>query len=109
MDTNNKYLQKITHAAMIGLVVGLTIWLVSLCLAASYTHRTEADSIYKLRVGPFLMSTISKQTIEGGFTASISLHSGMLWFIGCLALAAAALQALLLWRTNGYKGGVRRR
>lgn len=104
MTSERSVQQKIALGIGLGLFFGAALWLVSLILAASHIN-TENGVVFELRIGPFWLTTLSRETVTGiGATATISLHGGLLWLLVCCASLGGAIGTCRIWLTGGRQG-----
>ncbi len=92
--------QKIAQSLAIGLFAGSLIWISLLCRASAVVQSAPSDMRYAVRFGPFLLNTVSKYIHHTGYTASISLGNGLLWYAAAWLAAGLVLGVLRVVRSR---------
>lgn len=92
---------KVVPSLISGLCIAATVWIALLWRGSAVVRLSQFSTDYHASVGPFLLTTISKHVGENGYTASITLKSGLLWF-GLCCIAAGVLVGILLQKRANH-------
>ncbi|HJQ07879.1 MAG TPA: hypothetical protein VJ836_00175 [Candidatus Saccharimonadales bacterium] len=70
----------LAKAIAIGLLAGITIWILLLLRGASLVRDAPIVG-HMVRLGPFNLTEIQQIAIPEGYRVSLTLQTGLLWFI----------------------------
>jgi len=76
----SKYRQVLLQMSNVGLLVGITVWIIAVIRGAQQLRTASHLTHYIVQIGPFTLMRIVKKPLSSGFTVSFSLETDLVWY-----------------------------